>query len=444
MATNGEPMQLIVAAGPASLGTLRERVLEPLARAWPGGSLPEQVATIGLSTLLDLLETSSRATEPADISGVLVVFDDNTPPHVVDVITEALRACYLPAVVLCENPAPWRTFQHSGILFEARATSAESLAAALHALMHRQQEVARLLAETRLSQRCEGTIRRELDRVHEELQVAASIQREFTRPALASLSGVCAQLLCRPVNFVSGDMLWVRETDGRYITFFLGDAAGHGVPAALLTMTLAHALDTAIVNPAVDGHSLHRNPARMLAHLNTCVCTHGRGIGWFATAVCGVLDSFTGELLVAGAGHPPPLIFAARPGMAALVSEIMTDGPVLGISADACYTETCAHLGPRDVLCLYTDGLEDVFPCAIDDASMRDRERPHLRYLEQLGDALNSAVGFACTEDDCVGRMSKMLEGLIDGQSGSLHPTDDMTALFLQRRSDQASKRVAA
>jgi len=439
--------QLVVAAGPASLTTIRQCILTPLEKAWPREGFPANVFPVGITALLEVLAAGdgswTDACAQTDDAVALLVFDDNTSAHLIDIAAETLRSRHLPAVIICERPCMWQTFQHGGIMFEARGVPASTLAIMLQTLRERQREVCRLLTEVRLTQRCAATVRGEMERVHEELQLAASIQREFTRPALPSRSDVDLHVLSRPVNFVSGDMVCVRSHGEHHLTFFLGDAAGHGVPAALLTMVLAHALDTAAAHPPGDDLSFMLKPAALLDYLNRRVCAHCRGIGWFATAVYGVLDVHSGELVIAGAGHPPPLLLSdGRNGPPVeSLHEIVTAGPVLGIAPDAIFTQNRLMLTTKDVLCVYSDGLEGIFPDAPPGSSMRDRERPHLKHLELLA---NSVAVPTDNDSPDVLRMSRWLDLVIDEQAGSLHPSDDITALFIQRRAEAVVRRLAA
>ena len=57
--------------------------------------------------------------------------------------------------------------------------------------------------------------------------------------------------LFRPAGYVSGDLYDVARLDERRIGFYVADAVGHGMPAALLTMFIKHALVTKEVRGGV-------------------------------------------------------------------------------------------------------------------------------------------------------------------------------------------------
>ncbi len=73
----------------------------------------------------------------------------------------------------------------------------------------------------------------------------------------------------------------------------------------------------------------------------------------FMTAMCVALDSVTGEVSIAGAGHPPLLV--ARTG--GRTQAIPSSAPPLGLLDRSEFVEMSTVLEPGDVFFLYTDGL---------------------------------------------------------------------------------------
>jgi hypothetical protein len=74
----------------------------------------------------------------------------------------------------------------------------------------------------------------------------------------------------------------------------------------------------------------------------------------FATAVHLSLDLETGEFEVRSAGHPPAVQLLAGSGRWAVHE---SEGPVLGLMADATFTVVSGTLHHGDALLMYTDGL---------------------------------------------------------------------------------------
>jgi serine phosphatase RsbU (regulator of sigma subunit) len=135
--------------------------------------------------------------------------------------------------------------------------------------------------------------------------------------------------------------------DGR-LGLTVGDVAGHGVPAAAVMGQLRNALRVHLVGGS--------GPAAALAGLSRLLAwTHPAA---HATAVAAILDNTTGELELAMAGHPPPVLLDVDGGCRLLET---TPAPPLGIlrssQPDDDFPTVRTTLPPGAALLLYTDGL---------------------------------------------------------------------------------------
>jgi sigma-B regulation protein RsbU (phosphoserine phosphatase) len=403
-----------------NLQNTRARWAKPIEAAWPGPESPT-IRSVGLEALVGELLERGAAEASGGPTAALLVFGPGEQPRTIDRVVEALSGANVAALCLMDDPAPWRPFQRHGILFEAWDAPPGVLAAMLYALCERQSSVELMAREVLLAQRCQGGIRTEIDRIHEELHLAASIQREFTSAPLPRVEGLEFGVLFRPVNFVSGDIYNVRTLGEGRAAFFLADAVGHGVPAALLTMVLTSSLTTT----EHDGNALRiLEPREVLERLNTRLCQSCLGSGRFATALYGVVEAQPGRAPVvklAGAGHPWPLV-VSKNGL----TEVHTEGPLLGVFADAEFTQTQVELHPGETLLLYTDGFESIFPERPEGTPQEGQER--LIGREYLCD-VSRLVG-AAEHGDLTSALHQ-IELLLDEQSGSLHQSDDVTALAI-------------
>jgi len=129
-----------------------------------------------------------------------------------------------------------------------------------------------------------------------ELALAAEIQRGLLPSPGADDYPVCG--VNRPARVVSGDFFdYFTLYDGR-IAFTLADVSGKGMNAALLMAK------TASLFRCLGKEDLR--PGRLLQRINAEVCeTSLRGM--FVTMVAGIYDPATGRLVLANAGHEPPL-----------------------------------------------------------------------------------------------------------------------------------------
>jgi len=97
------------------------------------------------------------------------------------------------------------------------------------------------------------------------------------------------------------------------------------------------------------------DPGATFRVMNTRLCADNDA-GMFVTAVCGILDPTTGELVFASGGHDAPLLAPAEgpPGLLEVEG-----GAVLGLLEGADYPVNRLRLVPRDAVVLYTDGVTE-------------------------------------------------------------------------------------
>lgn len=152
-------------------------------------------------------------------------------------------------------------------------------------------------------------------------------------------------------------MVTAKEVGGDLYDFFLlsparlgfvvADAAGKGLPAAIfitLTRTLLRAAAEKL-----------EAPGECLRIVNAMLCIDNPSL-MFTTAFYGVLDTQTGEVVYANAGHNAPYILSADGKLHALPS---AGGLALGVVEDALYSTQHAALAPGDTLICYTDGVTE-------------------------------------------------------------------------------------
>ncbi len=272
-----------------------------------------------------------------------------------------------------------------------------------------QGELNAVRAELNVLRRRDETLNFYMHRLDEELRLAARIQQDFLPKSLPQIGSVFFDTLFRPAGYVSGDLYDVMRLDERHVGFYLADAVGHGMPAALLTMFLKHSLVTKEVD--ASGYRL-LPPAETMRRLNESFVSQALTHASFATAVYGMIDVKTNQVTLARAGHPVPLILRANGTLHA----IECDGGLLGVFPDEVFSEGTATLEPGDRLVLFTDGVEMGFGGgrAPNDAAWQAE-------LLQRG----SLDGSALLLD---------LSRCLDSAAGSLDPKDDLTVIVVENR----------
>jgi sigma-B regulation protein RsbU (phosphoserine phosphatase) len=143
---------------------------------------------------------------------------------------------------------------------------------------------------------------------------------------------------------VGGDVYDFMElADGR-LAVTLGDVTGHGIEAAA-DMAMAKFVFRSLARE-------HSEPSDFLQSANDVIVDE-IAPGKFITMIYVVIDATSGEVAVAGAGHPAPRLVDAAGG----VTSLDAAGLVLGVERAQVYDEVKATLGVGDAIVLYTDGV---------------------------------------------------------------------------------------
>jgi len=190
-----------------------------------------------------------------------------------------------------------------------------------------------------------------VDNLAEQLRMAGLVQRDFLPTHLPNNDALRWAVTFLPAEWVSGDIYDVARVDEDHIAFYIADAVGHAMPAALLTMFLRHA----IVMRETLGNEYHIfGPGDVLKNLNIRIAAEKLSGYQFATCCYCLLDTKTLKLTFARAGHPYPVLI--RPGHEPQQLEVQ--GPLLGIFDQSEYPEQTIQLQSGDKLLLYSDGAE--------------------------------------------------------------------------------------
>lgn len=193
-------------------------------------------------------------------------------------------------------------------------------------------------------------------RIATELSVANTIQSAMLPrifPYAPDRKEFSVYATMEPAKSVGGDfydfyILHGPEKTGTHLAFVVADVSGKGIPAALF-MVIAKSL---IKTGAMQGLT----PAEILTSVNDQLCENNDA-GMFVTVYMGLLELATGKLLVANAGHNPPLI-RRRGGQYEWLRH--RAGFVLAGLPDRKYVDVEMQLMEGDRLFLYTDGVTEM------------------------------------------------------------------------------------
>jgi sigma-B regulation protein RsbU (phosphoserine phosphatase) len=141
---------------------------------------------------------------------------------------------------------------------------------------------------------------------------------------------------------VGGDFFDFQAMNGDMLGLAIGDASGHGLPAALLVRDVVTGLRM--------GLEKEFKLAYVFGKLNRVI--HRSTLSSrFVSVFYGELE-LSGSLVYINAGHQPPLLFGPSD-----VQELKTGGTVIGPLPEATFRRGFAHLEPGSVLVLCTDGI---------------------------------------------------------------------------------------
>jgi len=185
----------------------------------------------------------------------------------------------------------------------------------------------------------------EKQRLVKDMEFARTVQESFLPQHVPEVRNYKFSAHYTPAQEVGGDFYDFIRLDRGRTGIVIGDVSGKGVPAALYMAKLGSDLRTLAFTEG--------DPAAALTKLNVLLAERSRR-GMFATLLYIELDGETGRLIMANAGHLPPLLKKADGS----VGKLPTAGSApLGILPTLSFTRQLASLEPGDTVVLYTDGI---------------------------------------------------------------------------------------
>lgn len=244
------------------------------------------------------------------------------------------------------------------------------------------------------------------ERLESELQIAGGIQMSFlprTMPSAQEPYDVCA--LLKSAKEVGGDFYNFFKLDEEHLFFTLGDVSDKGIPAALfmaVTLTLIKGKMSASLSPG-----------QLLAMVNDELCRDNPVL--FATIVCGVFHTRTGEVVLSEGGHCTPYVVRAN---GAVEPVKLRKSLPLAAMPETDYADGRIVLEPGDRIVVYTDGITEAENAAQEQYT-----------AERLQQFLQMTVGMSSAE--LIDALIMHVYLFADGAPQS----DDIAVLSLMRRS---------
>jgi sigma-B regulation protein RsbU (phosphoserine phosphatase) len=218
----------------------------------------------------------------------------------------------------------------------------------------------------------------------EELRLAGIVQQDFLPEQLPNCDKVRWATFILPAECVSGDIYDVRRIDEQHVGFYVADAVGHGMPAALLSIFINQAI--AVYEDTQNNHCV-LSPAELMKNVNLRMSAQKLSGCQFVTCCYCLININTLQLTYSRAGHPYPILIRGQEPPRNLEIE----GSLLGILAEAEYSQRTIQLQPGDKLLLYSDGAipfisnsNDITPLNLKDEFHEIIDRPIVEMMDRF------------------------------------------------------------
>ena len=237
-------------------------------------------------------------------------------------------------------------------------------------------------------------------KLEQEIRIAAEIQQALLpkpRHGGRFFETAGTTIPCRSIG---GDFFDVIDLAGDVLGFALGDVAGKGPPAALLS---------ALVQGIIAGQTASaEGPSAILARVNAAMIRRAVAAR-YATMFYAELHA-DGRLVYGNAGHNPPIVVG--PGG---LRRLEAGGPPVGLFEDLSYESGEVQLLEGDRVIVFSDGVSE---------ALNARE-------EEFGDSRIIAVANGHTKDPSAAGLVESLLAEVRTFAGGTAQGDDITALVV-------------
>ena len=253
----------------------------------------------------------------------------------------------------------------------------------------------------------EITVNSEQEKTKTELDVAKDIQMATLPTEFVTSEDVEIQAELKAAKTVGGDFYDYFLLDNDHIALVIADVSGKGIPAAMFMMKTITCFRNCV--------SIDKSPEEVLREVNRII-NKGNDSNMFVTCFYAVINTKTGEMKYANAGHNPPIVgqkqdyhyLKCKPGF------------VLGPLKEVFVTNESYQLKNGDTLTLYTDGITEA------------RNSKGLFYGEDRLLAVFNDKKYSCLLE-LHHTLKDDIERFVDGEDQA----DDMTYLTMKYHGDK-------
>ena len=158
-----------------------------------------------------------------------------------------------------------------------------------------------------------------------------------------------------PSQHLGGDCFDYYWLDPDYLAIYLLDVSGHGLGAALPSISVLNMLRS----QSMDGVNFYQ-PSHVLTALNEAFQMDNHNDKYF-TIWYGVYNQVKRQLIYSSAGHPPAILLKPTSDQGVQPTQLRTAGMPIGMLPDTRYVDQRCEIEPSSILYIFSDGVYEIF-----------------------------------------------------------------------------------
>lgn len=185
-----------------------------------------------------------------------------------------------------------------------------------------------------------------------ELVEAAEYVRSLLPPALQGSVNIDSRFV--PSRQLGGDCFDYYWLDPDYLAIYLLDVSGHGLGAALPSISVLNLLRS----QSMDGVNFYQ-PSHVLRALNEAFQMDNQNDKYF-TIWYGVYNQAKRQLIYSSAGHPPAVLLSEGTGAPLQVKQLRTSSLPIGMLPDVRFVNQRCDVDEFSTLYVFSDGVYEI------------------------------------------------------------------------------------
>lgn len=192
-----------------------------------------------------------------------------------------------------------------------------------------------------------------------DLKAAAEIQKSLLPQNNFAVENLEISWKFEPCEHMGGDIFNIFQIDSKHLGIYMLDVSGHGVPAAMITVSVSQFLQQNIVHLLKDKQNPSiMAPAQVLDALDKEFPFER--FNNFFTITYLIINTESGDTIYSNAGHPYPALLRGNKTIELLNKK----GPIIGMGdlnflddRKITFEEGQLKIRPGDKLFIFTDGI---------------------------------------------------------------------------------------